>query len=84
MNNDDTSKTNEAGVSRRATLTLAAGVAALKGVREDLSARQCDLPDGLIGGPPVQPHLQKYFRSRLTQITSISPAIPPHRRMRAR
>ena len=29
MNNDDTSKTNEAGVSRRATLTLAAGVAAL-------------------------------------------------------
>jgi flagellar biosynthesis/type III secretory pathway protein FliH len=29
MTDDDTSKTNETGVSRRATLTLAAGVAAL-------------------------------------------------------
>jgi hypothetical protein len=28
---------------------------------------------------PVQSCLQKYFRSRLTQITSISPAVPPHR-----
>jgi hypothetical protein len=27
----------------------------------------------------VQSCLQKYFRSRLTQITSISPAIPSHR-----
>src|ERR1700681_83906 len=27
---------------------------------------------------PVQSHLQKYFRSRLTQITSISAAIPSH------
>ena len=29
---------------------------------------------------PVQPPLQKYFCSRLTQITSISPAVPPHSR----
>jgi len=35
-----------------------------------------DLPDGLFGDLPVQPHLQKYFRSRLTQITSISLAVP--------
>jgi hypothetical protein len=28
---------------------------------------------------PVQLRLQKYFRSSLTQITSISPAVPPHR-----
>jgi hypothetical protein len=28
---------------------------------------------------PVQPHLQKYFRSRFTQIKSISPAVPSHR-----
>jgi hypothetical protein len=27
---------------------------------------------------PVQPHLQKYFPSRLTQIKSISIAIPSH------
>jgi hypothetical protein len=28
---------------------------------------------------PVQPPLQKYFCSSLTQITSISPTVPPHR-----
>jgi len=28
---------------------------------------------------PVQPRLQKYFRSRLTQIKSITRAVPPHR-----
>src|ERR1700687_2810652 len=28
---------------------------------------------------PVQSHLQKYFRSRLTQITSISAAVSSHR-----
>src|SRR5436309_8307803 len=27
----------------------------------------------------VQPHFQKYFRSRLTQIKSITRAVPPHR-----
>jgi len=31
-----------------------------------------DLLDGLFGNRPVQPHLQKYFRSGLTQIASIS------------
>jgi hypothetical protein len=29
---------------------------------------------------PVQPPLQKYFVSRFTQITSISPAVSPHMR----
>jgi hypothetical protein len=29
---------------------------------------------------PVQPHCQKYSPSPLTQITSISPAVPPHMR----
>jgi hypothetical protein len=28
---------------------------------------------------PVQPRLQKYFHSLLTQITCISPAVPSHR-----
>ncbi len=28
---------------------------------------------------PVQPHLKKYFRSGLTQISNISPAVPSHR-----
>jgi len=37
-----------------------------------------DLPDGLFGDLAVQPSLQKYFGSRLTQITSISTAVPPH------
>jgi hypothetical protein len=36
------------------------------------------VPDGQISGSPVQPHLQKYFCFRLTQITSASPAIPAH------
>jgi hypothetical protein len=35
-----------------------------------------DLPDGLSGDMSVQPHLQKYSASRLTQINSISPAVP--------
>src|ERR1700682_2163616 len=34
-----------------------------------------DLPDGQITDFPVQPLLQKYFCSPLTQITSISPAV---------
>jgi hypothetical protein len=32
------------------------------------------LPDGLFGSTRVQPHLKKYFGSRLTQITSRTPA----------
>src|SRR5258708_15855973 len=36
------------------------------------------LPDGQISHLAVQPRLQKYSASRLTQITSISPAIPSH------
>ena len=38
-----------------------------------------DLPDGQIGELPVQPHLQKYFRFRLTQISSLIRAVPSHR-----
>src|SRR6266849_9701929 len=41
--------------------------------------RPTDLPDGLFCKSPVQPHLQKYFRSRLTQITSISLTVSFHR-----
>src|ERR1700732_837795 len=41
------------------------------------------LPDGQISscfaGAPVQPLLQKYFRSRLTRIKSISVTVPSHR-----
>src|SRR4030088_2252561 len=44
-----------------------------------LDVPPADLPDGLSGDMPVQPHLQKYFVSRLTQITSISPAVSPPR-----
>ena len=33
------------------------------------------LPDGQISRSAVQPHFQKYFHSRLTQITSISLAV---------
>jgi hypothetical protein len=36
------------------------------------------LPDGQISGSPVQPPSQKYSGSLLTQITSISFAIPAH------
>jgi len=36
------------------------------------------LPDGQISHLPVQPHLQKYFPSRLTQITSISLTVSFH------
>jgi len=42
--------------------------------------RQADLPDGRFASLPVQPLLQKYFVSRLTQITSISPAVSSHMR----
>src|SRR5229473_761550 len=38
-----------------------------------------DLPVGLFCKSPVQPHLQKYFCSGLTQITSISLTVPSHR-----
>ena len=41
-----------------------------------LDVPPADLPDGLSGDMPVQPHLQKYFASRFTQIKSISPAVP--------
>jgi hypothetical protein len=40
--------------------------------------KSTDLPDGQISELVVQPHLQKYFPSRQTQIKSISPAVPPH------
>ncbi len=40
-----------------------------------IRSRPSDLPDGLFGSPAVQPHLQKYFRSGLTQIRSITPAV---------
>jgi hypothetical protein len=33
------------------------------------------LPDGQISELPVQPHLQKYFPSLLTQISSLSRAV---------
>jgi hypothetical protein len=33
--------------------------------------RAADLPDGLFGRSPVQPHLQKYFHFRLTQISCL-------------
>jgi hypothetical protein len=36
------------------------------------------VPGGQITDWPVQPRLQKYFGSLSTQITDISPAIPPH------
>ncbi len=36
------------------------------------------MPDGQIGGSPVQSPLQKYSRSLLTQITCISMAVPSH------
>jgi hypothetical protein len=40
---------------------------------------RADLPDGLFGNAPVQSCLQKYFHSRLTQIKSISLAVPSPR-----
>ena len=43
-----------------------------------IANRPTDLPDGQISELAVQPHLQKYFPSRLTQIKSISIAVPPH------
>jgi hypothetical protein len=41
--------------------------------------KACDLPDGRPGNFSVQPSLQKYLFSRLTQITSISLAVPSPR-----
>src|ERR1700687_5986180 len=38
-----------------------------------------DLPGGQITDFPVQPHLQKYFASRVGQITSRTPAVQSHR-----
>jgi hypothetical protein len=35
------------------------------------------MPDGQISDLPVQPHLQKYFCFRPTQIKSISIDVPP-------
>src|SRR5216684_2794562 len=47
--------------------------------------RPTDLPDGLFCKSPVQPHLQKYFRSRLTQIRCISkPSRPTEGRIARR
>jgi hypothetical protein len=37
------------------------------------------LPDGQISELPVQPHLQKYFSSRPTQLSSLSRAVLSHR-----
>jgi hypothetical protein len=37
-----------------------------------MADRSADLPDGLFRSLAVQSHLQKYLRSRLTQIKSIS------------
>ena|ERR1700738_5137690 len=60
-------------------LRIANGTEVGRGMRK----RWRDQPVGQISGQPcglpVQPHLQKYFASRLTQITSISRAVPPHR-----
>jgi hypothetical protein len=36
------------------------------------------LPDRLLGTLPVQPHLGKYFRSRIAQIKTISAAVSSH------
>ena len=43
-----------------------------------IANRPTDLPDGQISELAVQPPFQKYFPSRLTQIKSISIAVPPH------
>jgi hypothetical protein len=40
---------------------------------------QSDLPVGQISELAVQPHLQKYFCFRLTQISSLSRAVLTHR-----
>jgi hypothetical protein len=45
-----------------------------------IAGSQGDLPDGLSDDSPVQPLPQKYPASRLTQINSISPAVPFLRR----
>src|ERR1700716_4092323 len=55
------------------------GAAHLRAKRQIVETIQADLPDGPSGDFPVQPHLQKYFVSRLTQIKSISLAVSPHR-----
>jgi hypothetical protein len=43
-----------------------------------------DLPDGQISEFPVQPLLQKYSSSALTQISNISLTVPSHRGALAR
>ena len=45
----------------------------------DGGSPSADLPDGLSGDFLVQPHLQKYFVSGLTQISSLIRAVPSHR-----
>jgi hypothetical protein len=45
---------------------------------EFVETDQSDLPDGQISDLPVQPCCQKYFRFRLAQIKSISPAVSSH------
>jgi hypothetical protein len=47
--------------------------------RHDARHRLPDMPDGQISDMPVHPWLQKYFGSRLTQITSITLASRPKR-----
>jgi hypothetical protein len=42
--------------------------------------KKTDLPDRLFGERPVQSQLQKYSCSRVTQINSISPAVPSRER----
>jgi hypothetical protein len=44
-----------------------------------IRARGLLCPDGQISDLPVQPHLQKFFRFRLTQIKTISFAVPSPR-----
>jgi hypothetical protein len=50
-----------------------------KARRQFIEADQSDLPDGLFCNLLVQPHLQKYFVSGLTQITFISIIVLSHR-----
>jgi hypothetical protein len=47
-----------------------------KSVKRAIERKWVMLPDGQINDLPVQPLQQKDFRSLLTQITSISTAIP--------
>src|ERR1700687_5616657 len=49
-----------------------------------MADRSADLFDGQISELTVQPHLQKYFCFRLTQISNISLTVPSHRGALAR